>query len=92
MTQAFDGRIEDREAIREVIALYAHAIDRRRWDMMEKLFHADALFGFGPIEGGWQGSSSRPKQSSTRASLPSTSSARRSSPSPMPTPRIARPT
>lgn len=55
MTQAFDGRIEDREAIREIIALYAHAIDRRRWDMMEKLFHADALFGFGPIEGDWQG-------------------------------------
>ena len=36
------GRLEDREAIREVIAAYAHAIDRRRWDMMAQLFHSDA--------------------------------------------------
>jgi hypothetical protein len=49
------GRVEDREAIRDVIAAYAHAIDRRRWDMMERLFHTDATFGFGPIEGGWRG-------------------------------------
>lgn len=55
MTTAFDGRIEDREAIREIIALYAHAIDRRRWDMMRNLFYADAVFGFGPIEGDWHG-------------------------------------
>ncbi len=48
------GTIEDREAIREVIALYAHAIDRRRWEMMERLFHPDASFAFGPIEGDWR--------------------------------------
>jgi SnoaL-like domain len=46
--------IEDREAIRDVIAAYAHAIDRRRWAMMERLFHPDAIFGFGPIEGDWR--------------------------------------
>ena len=49
------GTLEDREAIREIIALYAHAIDRRRWDMMERLFHPDARFGFGPVEGDWRG-------------------------------------
>lgn len=48
------GTLEDREAIRQVIALYAHAIDRRRWDMMERLFHPDATFAFGPIEGDWR--------------------------------------
>ncbi|WP_324262057.1 nuclear transport factor 2 family protein [Altererythrobacter sp. H2] len=49
------GTLEDREAIRDVIAAYAHAIDRRRWDMMAALFHADAVFGFGPVQGDWQG-------------------------------------
>ena len=48
------GTLEDREAIREIIALYAHAIDRRRWSIMDQLFHADATFGFGPIEGDWR--------------------------------------
>lgn len=48
-------RIEDREAIRDVINAYAHAIDRRRWDMMEQLFHPDAVFGFGPVQGDWRG-------------------------------------
>lgn len=47
-------RIEDREAIRDVIAAYAHAIDRRRWDMMPQLFHYDATFGFGPVQGNWE--------------------------------------
>lgn len=46
--------IEDKEAIRDVISAYAHAIDRRRWDMMDRLFHPDATFGFGPIEGDWR--------------------------------------
>ena len=46
--------IETREAVRDAIAAYAHAIDRRRWDMMERLFHPDATFGFGPVEGGWR--------------------------------------
>ena len=49
------GTLEDREAIRDVIAAYAHAIDRRRWDMMAALFHADATFAFGPIQGDWRG-------------------------------------
>lgn len=49
------GTLEDREAIRDVIAAYAHAIDRRRWDMMGQLFHADATFAFGPIQGDWRG-------------------------------------
>lgn len=49
-----DLRMEDREAIRDVLAAYAHAIDRRRWDMMARLFHGVARFGFGPVQGGWQ--------------------------------------
>ena len=49
------GTLEDREAIRDVIGAYAHAIDRRRWDMMEKLFHDDATFGFGTVSGDWRG-------------------------------------
>lgn len=47
-------RLEDREAIRDVIAAYAHAIDRRRWDMMQNLFHDDAQFGFGTVAGDWR--------------------------------------
>lgn len=47
-------RLEDREAIHDVIAAYAHAIDRRRWDMMPQLFHSDATFGFGPVQGNWE--------------------------------------
>lgn len=47
------GTLEDRETIREIIGLYTHAIDRRRWDMMARLFHADATFGFGPVGGDW---------------------------------------
>lgn len=49
------GTLEDREAIRDVIAAYAHAIDRRRWGIMEHLFHPDATFRFGVIEGDWRG-------------------------------------
>lgn len=49
-----DLRLEDREAIRDVLAAYAHAIDRRRWDMMGQLFHRDATFGFGTIKGSWE--------------------------------------
>ena len=48
------ARLEDRAAITEVIAAYAHAIDRRRWDMMPQLFHEDATFGFGIIQGDWR--------------------------------------
>lgn len=48
-------RLEDREHIRDIITAYAHAIDRRRWEMIGKLFHEDAQFGFGVIEGDWKG-------------------------------------
>ena len=46
--------LEDREAIRDVITAYAHAIDRRRWEIMEHLFHADAQFAFGSLTGDWK--------------------------------------
>ena len=55
MSGAKDGlTIEDKEAIREVITAYAHAVDRHRWDIMDQVFHEDATFGFGPIKGSWQ--------------------------------------
>ena len=44
----------DKEAIRDLIALYAHAVDRHRWDLMERIFHPDATFAFGPVQGGWR--------------------------------------
>lgn len=46
--------LEDKEAIRDVLSGYAHAIDRRRWALMEHLFHPDAMFAFGPIQGPWR--------------------------------------
>jgi hypothetical protein len=48
------GTLEDREAIRDILAAYAHAIDRRRWELMERLFHPDATFRFGAIVGDWR--------------------------------------
>ncbi|MEP3052229.1 MAG: nuclear transport factor 2 family protein [Erythrobacter sp.] len=48
------GQLEDRAAILDVIGAYAHALDRRRWEMMEYLFHEGAAFQFGPVEGTWQ--------------------------------------
>lgn len=50
-----NGTLEDRAAISDVIAAYAHAIDRRRWGMMERLFHPDAQFQFGTVLGDWRG-------------------------------------
>jgi hypothetical protein len=47
-------RLEDREAIRDVIIAYVHAIDRRRWQIMERLFHDDAEFQFGTVAGDWR--------------------------------------
>lgn len=47
------ARLEDREAIRDIVHLYAHAVDRRQWDLMQRVFHADAQFGFGPVAGDW---------------------------------------
>ncbi len=49
-----NGSLEDREAIRDVITAYAHALDRRRWSIMDKLFHDDAQFQFGTIVGDWR--------------------------------------
>jgi SnoaL-like domain len=46
---------DDRDAIGEVIAAYAHAIDRHRWEIMEHLFHDDATFAFGTVQGDWRG-------------------------------------
>ena len=48
------GTPEDNEAIRQVVAAYAHAIDRCRWDMMAKVFHKDAQYGCGPVGGSWR--------------------------------------
>ncbi len=49
------GTLEDRAAIQDILAAYAHAIDRRRWGMMDRVFHEDAQFGFGVISGDWRG-------------------------------------
>lgn len=46
--------LEARAEIADVIAAYAHAIDRRRWAMMEHLFHEDAEFRFGTVAGPWR--------------------------------------
>jgi SnoaL-like domain len=43
-----------RTAILDILALYCHAIDRRRWDLMEQCFHPDASFSFGPVDGSWR--------------------------------------
>jgi hypothetical protein len=48
------GTLEDREAIRAILALYTHALDRRRWELMARVFHPDATFGFGPVTGDWR--------------------------------------
>ncbi|MDC0879918.1 nuclear transport factor 2 family protein [Hellea sp.] len=47
--------MSDREAIHDILCLYTHAIDRRRWDIMARLFHPDAVFLFGEVAGDWQG-------------------------------------
>lgn len=47
-------RLEDRAAIQDVITAYAHAIDRRRWGMMDHFFHDDAQFAFGTLVGDWK--------------------------------------
>lgn len=48
------GSMADREEIRDVIYHYVHAVDRRRWDIMERVFHEDAVFKFGPVAGNWR--------------------------------------
>ncbi|WP_299195486.1 nuclear transport factor 2 family protein [uncultured Erythrobacter sp.] len=49
------GTLQDRADIADIIAAYAHAIDRRRWSMMERLFHENAQFQFGTVAGDWRG-------------------------------------
>lgn len=44
----------DKDIIRDQIALYAHAVDRRDWTLMDQIFHPDATFGFGPVQGSWR--------------------------------------
>ncbi len=46
--------LPDKDAIRDLVATYAHAVDRRRWDLIERLFHPEARFAFGPVQGGWR--------------------------------------
>ena len=46
--------LADKDAIRDVLTAYAHAIDRRRWELMPQIFHPEATFAFGPIGGSWQ--------------------------------------
>ncbi|WP_095012659.1 nuclear transport factor 2 family protein [Tsuneonella mangrovi] len=46
--------LADKDEIRDVLAAYAHAVDRRSWDLMERIFHDDATFAFGPVGGGWR--------------------------------------
>jgi NAD(P)-dependent dehydrogenase (short-subunit alcohol dehydrogenase family) len=36
------------------IHMYCYAIDRRRWDLMAAVFHADAIEQFLSIHGGWK--------------------------------------
>ena len=45
----------DREIIHDMICLYTHALDRRRWDIMPTLFHDDGIFLFGDVSGDWKG-------------------------------------
>jgi hypothetical protein len=40
-------------AITKVIHLYSHALDRRRWELLDCVFHKDAKYGFGDISGHW---------------------------------------
>lgn len=46
--------IAARHAVADVLHLYCHAIDRRRWDLLSHCFHDDATYRFGAIEGGWR--------------------------------------
>lgn len=41
-------------AIKKVIHLYSHALDRRRWELLDQVFHEDAKYGFGDIAGSWR--------------------------------------
>lgn len=47
-------RLAAESGINRVINLYCHALDRRRWSLLEEVFHDDARYGFGDIAGSWQ--------------------------------------
>lgn len=40
--------------IMDVIHRYCHAVDRRRWALMDHVFHPDATYKFFSIEGTWR--------------------------------------
>lgn len=46
----------DREALRHLVAAYGHCIDRRDWDLLRTLYHADSIddhtpYYCGPVDG-----------------------------------------
>lgn len=43
-----------KSAIADVIHSYCHIIDRRRWDDMAQVFHPDATYSYGFIDGDWR--------------------------------------
>lgn len=45
---------ESRAAIAEILGRYCHAIDRRRWELIEGCFHDDAVYTFSQIDGSWR--------------------------------------
>jgi len=47
-------RLVVKERIQELVYLYAHAADRRRWDLMEHVFHDDAWVGMTAAQGLWR--------------------------------------
>lgn len=49
-TDALTARFE----IMDCIHRYCHAVDRRRWSLMDSVFHEDATYKFFTIEGGWR--------------------------------------
>ena len=54
-SSAYDvAALAARQEISDVIHRYCHAIDRRRWWLMETVFHEDATYRFTVIEGGWR--------------------------------------
>ena len=54
MSQALLERLVAESDITRVLNLYSHALDRRRWELMEQVFHEDARYGFGDIGGSWR--------------------------------------
>lgn len=45
---------EDRAAIVATLALYAHALDRRAFDLLAHCFHPDATYRYAAIDGDWR--------------------------------------